>query len=108
MFNRVRIHQFIFAAVAASLPLQAPAYICQGVVKGVSIDGGGDLLVQSVGTSMNWSRFCNVNRQSNGLEPATCKVVYTTLLAAQTTGRPVTVWIHGDANDTNACATLTA
>jgi len=85
---------------------QAPAYVCQGVVKGVSVDTSGDVLVQSVGTSMIWPRFCNVVQAVNGVAPGACKLFYTQFLTSQTTGRPVTVWIHGDANDTNACATL--
>lgn len=87
---------------------QAPAYVCQGVVKGVSVDTSGDLLVASVGTSMTWPRFCNVGQLVNGVAPAACKAYYTLFLTSQTTGRPVTVWIHGDANDTNACASLAA
>lgn len=87
---------------------QAPAYVCQGVVKGVSLDTSGDLLVASVGTSMTWPRFCNVGQSANGVAPAACKAHYSMFLTSQTTGRPVTVYIHGDANDTNACTTLAA
>lgn len=97
----------LWAALALSGALQAQAYVCQGVVKGASLEAGGDVIVQSVGTALTWPRFCNVNRTANGLEPAACKGMYATLLTAQLTGRPVTVWIHGDANDTNRCSTLT-
>lgn len=93
-------------AVALCLPAPATAYVCQGVVTGLSVESGGDVLAQSVGTSMSWPRFCNVSREANGYAPATCKVFHATLLTAQTTGRSVTVWIHWDASDTNRCTSL--
>jgi hypothetical protein len=102
------LHRLFLAACLAAVSVQAPAYVCQGVVKGVSVDSSGDLLVASVGTSMTWPRFCNVGQSANGVAPAACKAHYSMLLTSQTTGRSVTVWIQGDANDTNACATLAA
>jgi hypothetical protein len=106
MPQRFHLRAWLLAAATVCLPAQATAYVCQGVVKGLSVDTSGHLLVQSVGTSMNWPRFCSVGQEANGVAPAACKAFYATLLTAQTTGRPVTVWVHGDANDTNLCASL--
>ena len=106
MFKNRTSRRIVLVAWLAFASAQAPAYVCQGVVKGVSVDTSGDVLVQSVGMSMIWPRFCSVVQAANGVAPGACKVLYTQFLTAQTTGRAVTVWIHGDANDTNACATL--
>jgi hypothetical protein len=106
MAQGFRKRLWLLMVAALSQPAPATAYVCQGVVKGLSVESGGDVLVQSVGTSMSWPRLCNVSRDANGSTPATCKAFYATLLTAQTTGRSVTVWIHGDASDTNRCASL--
>jgi len=103
MFKTIVSRRFLLAASLACASAQAPAYICQGVVQGLSVDTSGDVLVHSVGTSMSWPRFCNVQQLANGVAPGACKAIYTQLLTSQTTGRSVTVWIHGDAN---ACASL--
>lgn len=103
MFKIIVPRRFLLAAWLTFAAAQAPAYICQGVVKGLSMDASGDVLVHSVGTSMTWPRFCNMQQLANGVAPGACKAIYTQLLTSQTTGRSVTVWIHGDAN---ACATL--
>jgi hypothetical protein len=106
MFKHRPSHRILLAACLAFTSMQAPAYVCQGLVKGLSVDAAGDVLVQSVGTSMTWPRFCNMLQPANDVAPGACKAIYTQLLTTQTTGRSITVWIHGDANDTNACATL--
>ena len=108
MLKSLSIRRLAMAALLTCVSAQTPAYVCLGVVKGLSVDASGDVLVQSVGTSMIWPRFCNLSQFANGVAPGACKAIYTQLLTSQTTGRSVTVWIQGDANDTNRCAALTA
>ena len=97
----------IASIVLAALSAQAHAtYTCSGTVKGVSVEPTtGDVLAESIGTSMSWPRFCSLRQDSNGITTAGCKAVYTALLTAQASGRSVTVWVNGP---TASCGALPA
>ena len=82
-------------SLMTSMPASAN-YTCSGPVKGVSINGLGAVVAESIG-KVQWGFLCNVETAANGINPATCKVMYATLLAAQTTGRSVTLWVTDSA-----------
>ncbi|MGX9773216.1 hypothetical protein ACWYXN_06865 [Janthinobacterium aestuarii] len=80
---------------ALSLITSVPAsanYTCSGPVKGVAINGLGGVVAESIG-KVQWAFLCNVETATNGISPATCKVMYATLITAQTSGRNVTLWV---------------
>lgn len=97
------IASIVLAALSAHVHAQA-VFTCSGAVKGVSIEPTtGDVFARSIGTTMNWPRFCSLRQDSNGITPAGCKAVYASLLAAQASGRSVTVWVK---NPAASCAVL--
>lgn len=74
------------------------AYTCSGEVKGVSIEPtNGHVLVERIGPLV-WSRLCSVSDDYNGVKAETCKTIYSTLLTAQTTQKPVTMWFNDGKN----------
>ncbi|MDN2709725.1 hypothetical protein O0880_09860 [Janthinobacterium sp. SUN118] len=83
------------ASLITSMPASAN-YTCSGPVKGVSINGLGAVVAESIG-KVQWGFLCNVETATNGINPATCKVMYATLLAAQASGRSVTLWVTDSA-----------
>jgi hypothetical protein len=75
-------------------------YTCTGNVKGVSINPkNGDLLAESIGPLV-WPKLCNLETELSGVSPETCKVIYSTLLTAQTANKKVTLWF----NDSKDCS----
>jgi hypothetical protein len=67
-------------------------YVCAGNVKGVSINPkNGDLLVESIGPLV-WPKLCNLETEMSSVSPETCKVIFSTLLTAQTANKKVTLW----------------
>ncbi|CAH1555890.1 conserved hypothetical protein [Vibrio jasicida] len=78
-------------------------YTCIGEVKGVSIaPHTGDVLVEKLGP-LNWPRLCRVGDDYNGISQETCRIIYSTLLTAQTTNKAVTLWFNdkGDCTDSS-------
>jgi len=72
------------------------AYTCAGTVTGVGIDPkSGDVLVEHIGP-LTWPRLCNINNNANDITPDTCKVIYSTLLTAQSTKKKVRLWFNDD------------
>lgn len=90
------------ALLSTSTAALAAVYTCSGPVRGVSIEAGGDVLSESVG-SVLWPRFCNIRASSNGIPPETCKLMYASLLVAQASGKSVTFWVN---DPVTSCATL--
>ncbi|MFN3014561.1 hypothetical protein ACK1CN_01355 [Vibrio coralliilyticus] len=75
------------------------AYTCSGYVKGVSIEAKtGDVIVEQIGP-LKWPRMCKVDNEHDGISADACKAVYSTLLAAQTSKKQVTLWF----NDSKSC-----
>ncbi len=67
----------------------AMSYVCGGEVKGVSIEPlNGYVFVEKIGP-LTWPKLCSVDTESNGITVESCKIVYSTLLAAQASGRGV-------------------
>jgi len=93
-----------FSILILLLPSLALAnYTCTGKVTGVSIEPStGDLIVQKVGP-LNWPRLCSVDTEVRGISADACKIVYSTLLTAQTTGKEVRLWFNdsGDCTDSS-------
>ncbi len=87
----------IFLILTALLmSISANAYTCSGLVTGISIEAStGDLLVESIGP-LKWPRLCRVDNEVRGISAEACKVVYSTLLTAQTSNKPVTLWFNDD------------
>lgn len=86
----------------SATPAALAGYTCGGPVRGVAIDTSGDILAESIGPVI-WPRLCNIRTAVNGIPPESCKIIYSTLLAAQASGRSVTFWINDPAT---TCATL--
>jgi hypothetical protein len=90
----------IFSIWSISCVVSA-AYTCQGKVSGVSLSPhDGRLLVERIGP-LSWPVLCSVSEESNGVNTETCKVIFSTLIAAQMSQKNVTLWF----NDGNDCST---
>ncbi|MBW8184278.1 hypothetical protein [Shewanella nanhaiensis] len=77
------------------------AYICQGKVSGVSLGPkNGQLLAERIGP-LSWPVLCSVSVDQNGVDTETCKVIFSTLIAAQMSQKDVTLWF----NDGKDCST---
>jgi len=73
-------------------------YTCSGPVTGVAIEPAtGDLIPETAG-GLSWPRMCSVSVDKNGISTESCKVIYSTLLTAQTTGKNVTLWFNDSGN----------
>ena len=78
-------------------------YVCEGDVKNVTIAPDGQVFAGSIGP-LSWPRLCNVSVEENGINPETCKVIYSALLTAQTTGKKASMSF----NDGGSCSSHTA
>ena len=75
-------------------------YTCTGPVTGLTIEPtSGDVIPEAAG-GFSWPRMCSVSSSKNGISVESCKVIYSALLAAQTTGKTVTLWF----NDNGDCS----
>lgn len=84
----------ICSCLMVSINLHAENYTCGGNVTGVGIDPiSGSILVENIGPLV-WPRLCSVERETNSISPEACRIIYTTLLTAQTTGKPVRMWFR--------------
>lgn len=69
-------------------------YTCTGIVEGLTIDPKlGTIAVEKLGT-LRWIKFCIVDQEENGVSPEACKLIYTTLLSAQMSGKTVKLWFN--------------
>ena len=69
-------------------------YTCSGKVNGVSIEPStGSVLVESIGP-LSWPRLCRVDAEHNDISAEACRIIYSTLLTAQTTQKEVTFWFR--------------
>lgn len=77
------------------------SYTCTGPVQGVEIAPDGQVNAQTLAGTINWTYLCSVETTENNVAPDACKAIYATLLAAQLSGQPVTLWF----NDSLTCTT---
>ena len=71
-------------------------YQCDGKVDGLTIEPKtGIVFAQHVG-GFEWPKLCSVTTVFNGIPVESCKIVYSTLLAAQTTNKDVRLWFNDD------------
>ena len=89
-------------AILSASPTALAGYTCTGPVRGVAIDIGGDVLIESIGTVL-WPRLCNVRAPANAVVPEACRTIYASLLSAQMSGRSVTIWVNDSAT---SCTSL--
>lgn len=103
----MKIYKCLTALVSFALlstsSVALAGYTCSGLVRGVSIEAGGDILAESIGPTL-WPRLCNIRVNSNGIAPETCKMIYASLLVAQQSGKSVTFWVS---DTTTTCTTFT-
>jgi hypothetical protein len=84
----------IVSAVAALLcaaPAMAAHYACAGPVNGVTASPGGVVSAAAAG-GQSWGYFCQLGATTNNVSPEACKGILAVLLAAQASGKTVTVW----------------
>lgn len=75
-------------------PLSFAKYTCEGKVQGLSIDPRtGALLAEKIGP-LNWPKLCSITHTSNNISPESCKVIYSSLLAAQMGSKEVKFWFN--------------
>lgn len=87
---------FIGLTLAAASTSSLANYVCTGAVSGVGIDPkSGAVLVERIGT-LEWPRLCSVETETNGTSVEACKVIYSTLLTAQTAKKNVRLWFNDD------------
>jgi hypothetical protein len=79
---------------------QAVPYYCDSFVEGVLTQRGGNVLIMRF-AGANWLQLCSIAVATNGVSTDQCKVVYTTLLAAQLAGQRARLWF----DDGLTCAT---
>ena len=94
--------RYCFIVLISLFSFQAFAtYTCAGKVKGLTISPqSGQLLAETLAT-FTWPGICSINTDFNGISPEVCRVIYSTLLTAQTTDKTVTFWF----NDNLDCST---
>jgi hypothetical protein len=74
------------------------SYTCSGGVQGVGIEPStGVIFAEGIGP-LEWTKLCSVSKTLNNIEPESCKVIYSTLLTAQTTGKQVRLWFNDGKN----------
>ncbi|RYV04164.1 hypothetical protein SOPP22_01425 [Shewanella sp. OPT22] len=74
-------------------------YSCTGEVKGLAIDPqDGRVHVEKL-ADLVWPVLCSTVSDQNGIPVENCKVIYSTLLAAQLSNKKVTLWF----NDGHSC-----
>lgn len=80
---------------------------CNGRVAdlGLNPDGAIFLSMKSDAGSELFSHaiLCSTRAPSNAIEPAACRAIYATLLAAKLSDRRVSLWIDGRASNSSDC-----
>ena len=81
--------------IAFSSTAMASRFSCTDYAKGPHINTGGNVYIADFN---GWSdlRLCNITQTVDGVHPETCKVAYSTLLAADLADRKVTLWFNGE------------
>jgi len=82
------------------------SYTCTGLVEGVSINPKNGMLLAQRAAGIIWPAFCNVDIKENDVAPETCKHIYSMLLAAQMSGKEITLWFN-DEGDGGTCSSHT-
>lgn len=96
------MYKFIVGLVLALICGAANAnYTCTGPVMGVEMGLDGEVNAETIAGTLTWTSLCSVETTENSIAPDACKAIYTTLLAAQLSGQPVTLWF----NDNLTCTT---
>jgi hypothetical protein len=91
----------IMALMLVIAPSVSANYVCEGLVKGLAISPtDGHVLVEQIGPLV-WPRLCSVTQDINNVTAENCKVIYSTLMAAQLSQKKVTFWF----NDSKDCST---
>jgi hypothetical protein len=82
------------AALAACPIASQAAYVCTGKIIRLETGPGGDVTIslQGEGVSLSWQHVCNTRVATAGVEPAACKPILATLMAAYLTDRTITLW----------------
>jgi hypothetical protein len=97
--NRWMRNQGIIAA-ATTLLCTTPAiaavhYACAGPVNGVTVSPAGVVSAAAAG-GQTWGYFCQLGTTTNNVSPEACKGILAVLLAAQASGKTVTLWYDDD------------
>jgi hypothetical protein len=107
--NRKQLAKLIacVALAAASLPSQA-GWTCTGHVRDLQIDPGGTLyitLAKPDGTLV-WMHkpMCRLGEATNGVTPAACKGIHSTLAMSVALKRTVTFWFDYENKKTADCS----
>lgn len=96
------MNKFIVGLVLALICGTAYAnYECTGPVRGLTITPTGEVVAESIAGPITWPVLCSIETTENNVPLDTCKAIYATLLAAQLSGQPVTLWF----NDNLTCST---
>lgn len=73
------------------------SYVCAGKVQGLTIQPkNGQIMAEKV-AGITWPILCNVNQEHNGISTASCKHMYSLLLAAQLSKADVQLWFNDEA-----------
>ena len=70
-------------------------YACSGPVNGVTAGPNGVVAAESAG-GQHWGYFCQLNTTVNNVDADGCKGILSVLLAAQASGKSVSVWYTDD------------
>lgn len=99
MHPKHRFGKYRYVACVVGLLCTAPAhavnYACSGPVNGVTVGPGGTVSAAAAG-GQSWGYFCQLESTANGVTPEACKGILAVLLAAQASGKHVTVWYSDD------------
>jgi hypothetical protein len=101
--RRASRRNWLIACVVGTLssaPAFAVNYACTGPVNGVSTGPGGVVSAANAG-GQQWGYFCQLGATTNNVSPEACKGILAVLLAAQTSGKSVTIWY----DDALSCST---
>lgn len=75
-------------------------YNCVGPVTGVTIGPPGVVAVEAM-PGGTWVYLCQMGANYNGVGREQCKAIYTLLITAKTTGKPVRMWFDDGLNCVN-------
>ena len=87
-------------ALMAPLAVAQTTYVCSGIPHGVAVWSGGMVFVESLG-GLDWANLCGTETAQNNITTQSCKALFASLLVAQSSGRPMSLWIT---NTAGSCA----
>ena len=85
--SQIKKHLCVFLIFLVLSPCSFAVTTCAGTVQTLAFNPGSGILEASIGYGL-WY-LCSVSQTYNGVDPASCKMWYSTLLAAKISGKTI-------------------